>query len=123
MIGIIAKNPREMYSATLYANRDDPQGTYFEFYYIGDSYPDDARQPIPNLIADGARETIATSWELDYTRSQFVEIGDTMYRINEVAINRNTGRQAAVRLAANPLVEYKLSLVKVANPKAVMRNG
>ena len=40
MIGIIAKNPREMYSATLYNGRDDLQGTYFEFYYIGDSYPD-----------------------------------------------------------------------------------
>lgn len=120
MLGIIAKNPREMYSATLYANRDDLQGTYFEFYYIGDSYPDDARQPVPNLIADGARETIGTSWELDFVRSQFVEIGGTMYRINEVAINRNTGRQAAVRLAANPLIEYKLTLVKVANPRAVV---
>lgn len=123
MIGILAKNQREMFGATLYAGRDDPQGQYFEFYYVAESYPDDEQQHITNLISEGGRETIATSWALDFSRDQFVEIGADMFRVNEIAVNRNAGRAAVNRVALNPLTEYRLSLVKVGNPKGVLRHG
>lgn len=123
MIGILAKNQKEMFGATLYAGRDDSQCQYFEFYYVAEGNPDDEQQHITNLISEGGRETIATSWALDFSRDQFVEIGSDMYRVNEIAVNRNAGRAAVNRVALNPLTEYRLSLVKVGNPKGVLRHG
>lgn len=122
MLGIIAKNQKEMFGATLYTDRDDDQGQYFEFYYTDDGNPSDGQQHITNLLSDGSNETIATSWVLDFARDHFVEIGSNMYRINEIAINRSAGRAFANRVAINAMTEYRLSLVKVGNPKAVYRD-
>lgn len=122
MIGIIAKNQKEMFGATLYASRDENQGEYFEFYYAEPTRHED-RQHIPNLISDASYTTIVTSWELDYKNKQYVEIGAEMYKIDDYSVDRNAGRQSANRVGLNPLTEYRLILVGVGNPKAVMRNG
>lgn len=120
MLGIIAKNQKEMFGATLYAGRDDNQGEYFEFYYA-ESVRYEDRQHITNLISDAGYTTIITSWELGFQERQYVEIGSEMYRIDDVAVDRNAGRRSANRVGINPLTEYQLTLNKVANPKAVHR--
>ncbi|MBQ8382015.1 MAG: hypothetical protein IJX47_02290 [Clostridia bacterium] len=122
MLGIIAKNQREMFGATLYAGRDDDQGEYFEFYYAEPTRYED-RQHVTNLISDASYTTIVTSWELGFRDRQFVEIGSEMYRIDDIVVDRNAGRQSANRVGLNPLTEYRLTLNAVANPRAVMRNG
>lgn len=123
MLGIIAKNTKEMFSATLYEGRDDDQGEYFEFYYAAEASVGDEKQLVPNLLSESGREIIATSWDLGFAENQFVEIGADMYRINDISLNRNAGRAGVNRVALNPLAEYQLTLVKVGNPKAVLPNG
>ncbi|MBQ8288099.1 MAG: hypothetical protein IJX76_04925 [Clostridia bacterium] len=122
MIGIVAKNQREMFGATLYAGRDDPQGEYFEFWYVEATRFED-RQHVPNLISDVSYTTIATTWDMGFADRQYVEIDGDMYKIDDISIDRNAGRAGVNRLARNPLTEYRLTLNKVANPRAVMRNG
>lgn len=122
MIGIVAKNQKEMFGATLYAGRDDPQGEYFEFWYVEPTRFED-RQHVPNLISDASYTTIATTWDMGFADRQYVEIDGDMYKIDDITVDRNAGRAGVNRLARNPLTEYRLTLNSVANPRAVMRNG
>lgn len=124
MLGIIAKNQKEMFGATKYYKRDDNEGQYFEFYF-SNHFRFDENNPVQGLKMAIGHVEISTSWDIDWEEDQYVEFMlngvMTMWRIDQVSLNPNANRKAVNRLAYNPTAEYVLTLNKVANPKAVIR--
>lgn len=124
MLGIIAKNQKEMFGATKYKKRDDTEGEYFEFYF-SNHFDFDENSPVQGLKVSTGHVEISTSWAIDWEEDQYVEFMlngiMTMWRIDQVLLNPNANRKAVNRVAYNPTAEFVLMLNKVGNPKAVIR--